>query len=186
MPTAAQTQAQSPRPRCTDVLARFTATALDVATAGESCALHCHTLRGTVVVVVPLELFAEKCRGSQDCNGRPLPALRLKREERLEPESALAPTPQHGTGRHSNRGQIFRRCETAWVDLSASPMQHIAVVCERHEIVPSTFMAWISANHRGELAVLRDGRRPSHKRHGLSLAAAADRREPLTKPGGGL
>lgn len=186
MPTPAQVQAQSPRSRCTDVLARFSATALDVATAGDSCALHLHTLRGTLVVVLPLEVFAEKCRGSHDCNQRPLPALRLSRAERLE--SAPVVTAAKSRGPYLDRTELRARAERAWALLDSDLTLSAADAAAAVGLTATRLSYWISLHHRGELQQRRRaaGLPVLARCRPANLATAASRGEPLRKPGGGL
>lgn len=189
MPTPAQVQAQSPRGRCTDVLARFSATELDVATAGDSCALHLHTLRGTVVTVLPLEVFAEKCRGLRDCNGRPLPALRVSRETRLEPATAPVPPSPRPAAAFVRKPEVHARAARAWALLDADLGLAAADAAASVGLTSIQLSNWICAFHPGELQQRRrDAGLPIlvRSRRPANLATAAARGEPLLKPGGGL
>lgn len=82
-----QISAAVSRRRVTDVVGRLHAQALDVTTAGELVALHCHTAKGTVVVTVAMPVFATAARGPRDGNGRPWPEPRRSSRDVLETDA---------------------------------------------------------------------------------------------------
>src|SRR4051812_3781202 len=85
MPT---TEGSPVRSRVVDTVRIIEATGLDVAHAGDQCALHVYTRAGIVKVLMPLHVFVEKARAPFDCNRNPFPKASLARQAVIEAELA--------------------------------------------------------------------------------------------------
>jgi hypothetical protein len=91
MPTAPAIPVSSARSRVTDTIQVIDAQAIDVAFAGDRCAIHVHTAQGTRTVLLSFHEFMEKCRGTHDCNCKRFPSPSDIKKDRgsIEPPSIV-------------------------------------------------------------------------------------------------
>jgi hypothetical protein len=155
------------RVRCTSTLATFDATEMHVATAGDLCALHCHTHHGTVVIRLPLAVLIARARGSLDGNGHPFPIIEDK-EARLARECALPVTPRKTHQGRKLDPEIETAYRAAFDDFLAGACATKRAALLRHLGAEryNPFVAWSIA--------------PAQR------AYAAAFRAPIRKPSGGL